>query len=100
MGALLLLLPQEVPASVRGDTVTAVTSVTVGQLVPAQAAQIKVAICRERQNLALPVVLFSFCLFFFLEGKPKISSPACDCSSYFELFFKLRPCLSDCMNIE
>lgn len=44
----------------RGMTcrVTAVISGTVGQLVPAQAAQSEVGICRERQNLALPAGFF------------------------------------------
>lgn len=50
--------------------VTAVTLGTVGQLVPAQAAQNMVGICRDRQNLAL------LAGFLFLEGKLKMCSTA------------------------
>lgn len=84
MGALLLLSPQEAPASVRGDfRVAAMASGPAGQLVPAQAAQNKAGMCRERQNLAVypGLVVFSWkanpgCTALPVLGLPHIASPA------------------------
>lgn len=71
-------------ASIRGVTfrVTAMTSGAVGQLVPAQAAQSKVGICRERQNLALPAGFFLSwkasprCAALLMTGLPHVASAA------------------------